>query len=346
MFISQLYGMIKDKLFKTLCIPLLGVLIPLSSNLIRYQSLGSAEIIYSNIFFIAVSFCIWRGSVGIVSYARQLPALQQEIFLKLTALCFSTPLYGFSVCFLACSLWQIAFYKVVQLQAVFHTSLLCASIVIFLTLLYEVLFLSKERELDSKIVNQLAKERIDAELNSLKGELDPHFIFNSLTSLSHLISEDSNKAQMFTGKLTQVYKYLLINKDRELISLDDELRFINDYFFLLRIRYDNKIIMSVDIENTEKILVVPCSLQALVENAIKHNVFSEKDPLNVRIYVNGDYVKVENNVRKRQYAVASTRIGLSNLSNRYRLIYNRDIEVEKCETTFTVKLPLIKPNSL
>src|SRR5688500_4237115 len=124
-----------------------------------------------------------------------------------------------------------------------------------------------------KIVDQLDKERQNAELNSLKGELDPHFVFNALTTLSHLISVDTDKAQLFTQKLAQVYKYLLINKDRELISLNDEIKFIDDYFFLLNIRYDNRLRLSFHMANqyVEKIMILPCSLQLLIENAIKHN---------------------------------------------------------------------------
>jgi LytS/YehU family sensor histidine kinase len=199
-----------------------------------------------------------------------------------------------------------------------------------------------------KIVDQLDRERQNAELNSLKGELDPHFVFNALTTLSHLISIDMHKAQLFTNNLAQVYKYLLINKDRELISLNEEIKFINDYFFLLNIRYDNRLKLTFDMDNryVEKIMVIPCSLQLLIENAIKHNQFTEKEPLLINIALNGEYLKVENKIRGRQYAAGSTRIGLTNLSNRYRLVFNKDIIINKEQDKFIVSLPLIKQNSL
>jgi LytS/YehU family sensor histidine kinase len=225
--------------------------------------------------------------------------------------------------------------------------IICAAVVIFLSLLYEVLFLSKERELDIKIVDQLDKERVNAELNSLKNELDPHFIFNALTTLSHLISIDTDISNLYTQKLAQVYKYLLINKDNEIISLSEEIKFIDDYFFLLNIRYDNKLRLSLDMSKyADKIMILPCSLQPLIENAIKHNRFSEKEPLMITISLNGEYLKVENNIRPRQYLPHSTRIGLTNLSNRYRLTYNKDIVIDKEEEKFIVKLPLIKQSSL
>ena len=342
--------MIKDTLFKTLSIPILGVLIPLLSKLIRYPGLGWMEIIASNMHFIATSYIIWQGSVYIISRVRRLAVVKQKFFLKLTMLCVATAVYAFIISSSSALIWQRVFLSIVDTKPVFDCGLISAVIVIFLTLMYEALFLSKERELDTKIVDQLDRERQHAELNSIKGELDPHFVFNALTTLSHLISVDHEKEQLFTQKLAQVYKYLLINKDRELISLNDEIKFIDDYFFLLNIRYDNRLSLSFNLDNNyvEKIMIIPCSLQLLVENAIKHNQFSEQDPLQINVALNGDYLKVENNVRNRQYATSSTKIGLANLSNRYRLVYNKDIiiDVDKEHNRFIVKLPLIKQNSL
>jgi two-component system LytT family sensor kinase len=340
--------MIKDTLFKTLSIPILGVLIPLFSKLIRYSGLSWMEIIISNMIFIATSYIIWQGSVKIFSRVRRLTLVRQKFFLKLAMLCLATAAYAFSLSFISAIIWQQIFLSIVDVKPALSCAFICAVVVIFLTLMYEALFLSKERELDMKIVDQLDKERQNAELNSLKGELDPHFVFNALSTLSHLISVDTDKAQLFTQRLAQVYKYLLINKDRELISLNDEIKFIDDYFFLLSIRYDNRLRLSFNMSNqyVEKIMILPCSLQLLIENAIKHNQFTEKEPLQINVSLNGEYLNVENNVRSRQYASDSTRIGLYNLSNRYRLVYNKDIIIKKEENKFIVKLPLIKQSSL
>lgn len=340
--------MIKDTLFKTFSIPILGVVIPLLSKLIRYRELSLLEIVASNMLFIATSYIAWQGSVYLVSRTRHLALIKQKFFFKLMLLCVATSLYSFVVTSISALLWQQLFLSVVDAKPVIACGLISAGVVIFLTLVYEALFLSKERELDIKIVDQLDRERQNAELNSLKGELDPHFVFNALTTLSHLISIDVHKAQSFTNNLAQVYKYLLINKDRELISLNEEIKFINDYFFLLNIRYDNRLKLTLHIDNRhmEKIMIIPCSLQLLVENAIKHNQFSEEEPLLINIALNGDYLKVENKVRDKQYAAGSTKIGLTNLSNRYRLVYNKDIIINKEQDKFVVKLPLIKQNSL
>jgi len=214
--------------------------------------------------------------------------------------------------------------------------------VVVFTLVYEILFLSKERELDTKIVDQLDKERTQAELTILKNELDPHFIFNSLNTLSHLITTNPGKAHLFNNRLASVYKYFLINKERELISLQDELEFIHNYMFLLQIRHDDKLSLQTDLkENADKIMILPCALQVLVENAIKHNEFTEEKPLLIKISLNGEYLKVSNNTKPKLNSVNSTGIGLKNLSARYRLICHKDIFVEITNNDFVVKLPLI-----
>ena len=334
--------MIKDTLFKTLSIPILGVLIPLLSNLIRYPVLGWMEIIASNMHFIATSYIIWQGSVYIISKVRRLALVKQKFFLKLTMLCLATAVYAFIISSSSALIWQQIFLSIVDTKPVFDCGLISAVIVIFLTLMYEALFLSKERELDTKIVDQLDRERQHAELNSIKGELDPHFVFNALTTLSHLISVDHEKAQLFTQKLAQVYKYFLINKNKELISLADELEFIESYFYLLQIRHDNKLQLEAQFdEKSARVMIPPCSLQILVENAIKHNEFSDSTPLRIKVTINDQYLEVSNNIKPKLYAVNSTGIGLKNLSSRYKIICREDITIATTRENFIVKLPLI-----
>ena len=126
-------------------------------------------------------------------------------------------------------------------NSLLRCNIICALAIILFTLVYEILFLNKERELDSKIVRRLDRERSRADLEALNNELDPHFIFNSLNTLNHLILNNPQQAYLFNNKLAQVYKYFLINKNNELISLSDELEFIDSYFFLLQMRHDDKL---------------------------------------------------------------------------------------------------------
>jgi LytS/YehU family sensor histidine kinase len=211
------------------------------------------------------------------------------------------------------------------------------------TLVYEILFLSKERELDTKIVDELDRERMEAKLDVLNNELDPHFIFNSLNTLNHLIITNPDIAYVFNTRLAEVYKYVLMNKNKELVSLFKELEFIESYFFLLQIRYENKLVFELDAKETEirKIMMPPCTLQTVVENAIKHNEFSAENPLMIKLSLNGEYLKVSNNKKPKPYLVDSTSTGLRNLSSRYMLVCNKNIVIENKEDRFLVKLPLI-----
>jgi LytS/YehU family sensor histidine kinase len=215
--------------------------------------------------------------------------------------------------------------------------------VLVFTLVYEILFLSKERELDTKIVEELDRERVQAELHVLNNELDPHFIFNSLNTLNHLILDNPEAAHLFNSRLAQVYKYVLVNKSRELVSLSSELEFIESYFFLLQVRHENKLMFELDAKEstTRKIMMPPCALQTVVENAIKHNEFSAENPLKIKLSLNGEYLKVSNNKRPKPYLVESTKIGLRNLSSRYKLVCNKNIVIENEGSNFLVKLPLI-----
>jgi two-component system LytT family sensor kinase len=214
--------------------------------------------------------------------------------------------------------------------------------VIIFTLVYEILFLTKEREIDTKIVTQLDRERSQAELQALTNEMDPHFIFNSLNTLNHLIVNEPEQAYLFNNRLAQVYKYFLLNKTRELISLKEELEFIESYFYLLQIRHDNKLLLTKELnEKSGVVMIPPCSLQILVENAIKHNEFTADKPLKIKISLNDHYLKVSNPIKPKPYAVNSTGIGLKNLRSRYKILFNQDITIESSRENFVVKLPLI-----
>jgi LytS/YehU family sensor histidine kinase len=253
-------------------------------------------------------------------------------------------LYGAAVGGFLCMIWFQFSKEVFSWHGLLKFITACVLAVIVFTLVYEILFLSKERELDTKIVDQLDRERSQAELTALTSELDPHFMFNSLNTLSHLIINDPPTAHLFKSRLARVYRYILINKERELISIHDEMEFIENYFYLLQIRHDNKLKLETNLDGVEagKIMILPCALQILVENAIKHNEFSEANPLRIRIGIHESSINVTNNVKPKPFLVNSTKIGLRNLSSRYKLVCNQDIKIESVANEFTVKLPLIQ----
>jgi sensor histidine kinase YesM len=327
-----------------LFIPLLGIIIPAVSGIITYSLYSPVGIIAANLEFILTSFCIWRGSNWIHSKLRNSFKVGGNPFPKIVSLCAICLLYGASVGTISTMIWFYISKDNFSWNGLFKFNILCALSIILFTLVYEILFLNKERELDSKIVKQLDRERSQAELEALRNELDPHFIFNSLNTLNHLIINNPQQAYLFNNKLAQVYKYFLINKHSELISLSEELEFIDSYFFLLQIRHDDKLNLQTDLNdhNERMIMIPPLALQLLVENAIKHNEFNHENPLGIKIVMNNQYLKVSNNMKPKSYLVNSTGIGLKNLSSRYKLLCNKDIVIEHTDKEFIVKLPLIK----
>jgi LytS/YehU family sensor histidine kinase len=208
---------------------------------------------------------------------------------------------------------------------------------------YENFFLNQEQVNALSRVEQLSLAKAQAELIALKNQIDPHFIFNSLNTLSFLISTNPHNAKLYNDTLAKVYHYILRNKDKDLVLLREELEFISNYFYLLKIRFDNSINMTIEINDVdaEEFLILPISLQTLVENAIKHNEFTDNRPLAIYVSVNSNYVLVKNQVNLKSYPVPTSRIGLNNLDNRYKLITGRSILVDNMSTLFTVKLPII-----
>jgi len=336
--------MIRDRYLRMLFIPLLGIMIPAVSGIITYSLYSPVEIIAANLDFILTSFCIWRGSNWIHSKLRNSFKVEGNPFPKIVSLCAICLLYGASIGTISTMIWFYISKDKFNWNDLFKFNILCALSIILFTLVYEILFLNKERELDSKIVKQLDRERSHAELEALRNELDPHFIFNSLNTLNHLIINNPQQAYLFNNKLAQVYKYFLINKHNELISLSEELEFIDSYFFLLQIRHDDKLNLQTDLNDHDEriIMIPPLALQTLVENAIKHNEFNHENPLGIKIVMNNQYLKVSNNMKPKSYLVNSTGIGLKNLSSRYKLLCNKDIVIEHTDKEFIVKLPLIK----
>jgi two-component system, LytTR family, sensor kinase len=193
-----------------------------------------------------------------------------------------------------------------------------------------------------KLINQTIRQQQVKELEVLKQQIDPHFIFNSFNTLTFLIDENSEKAKQFSNKLANVYRYIIFNSNKNLVSVADEINFARDYAYLQEIRHSNEVQIRFSVPaETDNIFVLPVSLQTLIENAIKHNEFTEEDPLLISISLENNGFCVENNISKKNYNTPSTKIGLSNLRDRCRLILGKDLEIEKRDNIFRVVLPLL-----
>ncbi|MDY7395517.1 2TM domain-containing protein [Aureibaculum sp. 2210JD6-5] len=196
----------------------------------------------------------------------------------------------------------------------------------------------KEKVTEQKIIAGTASAQFDA----LKNQLDPHFLFNSLNVLTSLIDENPDAAQDFTTALSKVYRYVLEQKNKELISVDEELQFAKTYVSLLKMRFEDSIVFSIpDKASNPEAKVVPLALQLLLENAVKHNVVNSKNPLTIKIYEENGHLVVENNLQTKEVLKKSSGVGLSNIQQRYQLVTDRKVDINKTVGSFIVKLPML-----
>jgi len=339
--------MIRDVHLRLVFIPLLGLLIPMLSGIITYSMYPWWQLCLANTYFIITSLVIWRGSQWTHIKTRVLFNKGWNPLPKVLSLSVFTCLYGLASGGLSVIIWLSFSREKFSWPLVYKFLFITSLAVILFTLVYEILYLTKEREVDNIIVDQLDQERTEAELEALRNEMDPHFIFNSLNTLNHLILNNPLQAHTFNNRLAQVYKYFLINKNKRLVPLTDELEFMENYFYLLQIRHDDKLQLDLELKpGFDQVLIPPCALQILLENAIKHNSFTEQDPLRIRIYQNSHYLRVSNSIKPKPVSVNSTGIGLKNLSARYRILCQKDIRIDNSGTVFMVRLPLIEDSKI
>jgi two-component system, LytTR family, sensor kinase len=183
---------------------------------------------------------------------------------------------------------------------------------------------------------------LQQEFDSLKEQVNPHFLFNSLNSLSTLIHENPTAAEKFLDEMSSVYRYILKNDIHELADLNTELRFIQSYFHLLKTRYNEGLNLIVNIrEDLKELFIPPLTLQLLVENAVKHNVVHKEEPLTIEINNEEDFLVVSNNLQRKSTRIQSGKVGLSNINARYHLLGYPDIQVSETEQKFSVRIPLI-----
>ncbi len=205
-----------------------------------------------------------------------------------------------------------------------------------------ILRLQVEKQ-ESRIENEhLKQQSLQNELIALKNQIDPHFLFNSLNSLTSLIRENEQATQ-FVKKLSYMYRYILQSGDSDLVSVKDELKFLESYTFLIRTRYRDRFAIDINIEPKYlELQIPPLALQLLVENSVKHNEISETNPLKVNIYSKDGSIYVDNPIRLRKTFAEGTKNGLLNLKKRYILLLRKELTVRTENDIFSVQLPLIK----
>ena len=191
---------------------------------------------------------------------------------------------------------------------------------------------------EQKIIAGTASAKFDA----LKNQLDPHFLFNSLNVLTSLIEEDPSQAQKFTTSLSKVYRYVLEQKNKDLVTVDEELQFARTYMKLLKMRFEDSIHLDIpDSCLNPEAKIVPLSLQLLLENAVKHNIVTSKKPLLIKVEEVNDTLVISNNLQEKQVVKKSTGVGLQNIRQRYNILTSREVGIEKTTSHFKVYLPML-----
>ena len=189
-----------------------------------------------------------------------------------------------------------------------------------------------------KIIAGTASARFDA----LKNQLDPHFLFNSLNVLTSLIEEDPRQAQKFTTSLSKVYRYVLEQKNKDLVTVNEELDFARTYVGLLKMRFEDSIVFNIpDKADDPEAKIVPLSLQLLLENAVKHNIVTSSRPLVIKVFEESGMLWVSNNLQEKQVVKKSSGVGLQNIRQRYGILTDREVEIQKTKSDFKVSLPML-----
>jgi two-component system, LytTR family, sensor kinase len=226
-----------------------------------------------------------------------------------------------------------------QLEATFMVSAMLNIVVMGVSDIFLYYRKSHKKELDAEIHK---KNKARFQYEQLKNQLNPHFLFNSLNVLDYLVHTDPDKASSFIKKLAGVYRYLLSKESEMMVKLEEEIEFTTMYAELMKERFDTGMEIQIDIdEQFMKSYVIPCSIQLLVENALKHNIVSSESPLVIKIYTKDFFIIVENNCQPKISDEKSNKLGLKNIEGQYKSLFNKSIEVKKSNDKFIVRLPLV-----
>jgi len=248
-----------------------------------------------------------------------------------------------------CLVVMEALYAVLSMPVQFntaHLTLLMAfgfRVNLFLNCINAIVFFMNKLKKTQLEAEQLKKISIEARFEALRNQINPHFLFNSFNVLSTLVYKDQDTAGRFIEQLSSVYRYLLYNQERKVVPLKDELAFIESYTYLLKIRFGENLLVRNEIKrNEENLYVAPAVLQMLIENAIKHNVVSRKNPLEITLHSENGTIAVSNNLQEKEVKEESTQTGLKNIQDRYLFLTDKKVRIEKSNTRFTVIIPLLE----
>lgn len=322
-----------NPLWKYLGILLIGLLVSTMMN--RGFSLRHfiENVIYT--------FVYWEGAWYITGYSRKKFERFDQTKKRMIFQGIAITIYVSIVNFLLCSAMSWYYEVPFSWDLCLRSLRLSLFITALITSIYEAqnfFELWKKANIDSE---RLKQETLLAQFEALKTQVNPHFLFNSLNTLSAIIPEDPKIAVDFVQKLSNFYRYLLQYREQSLVSVAAEISCIESYLYLQHMRFGDNLTWHIKImEDDKSALIPPLSLQILAENAVKHNMISSQKPLCIEVQSDGAFIWMSNKIQPKRQQEASTHIGLANLSERLRLTLNSELIIEKSEHIFTVKIPL------
>jgi len=337
---------LNDKWFRLVGIPLgalMGHIIFYNRNITGDERFG-----FWTIYFISLieTVIVWESIRFVILYFRKrFPGLDQTRK-RITGMLIASVLLTFVIRTLniwfydKTLLWGYRF----PLEGYLHGVFVAVLLVIIIGGIYEGIYYFSMWHRTSLEAESLKKLHLETQLDSLKTQINPHFLFNNFGSLASLITEDQQKAVEFVEELSSVYRYLLKANEKTVTTLDEELKFIHSYYQLVKKRFANGIVIVQEIDPAAlQSGIPPLTLQLLVENAIKHNAVLPDKPLGITISTIGsDTLSIVNNIQKKSSPVESGKLGLKNITNKYKLLRQPDVKIEQTEKYFKVTVPLIK----
>jgi len=291
-------------------------------------------------FTVVIWISMWLGNEYMAHVLDNKISWTKEPIKRFMAGIVTMLLYTVAVVFILVSLYKVAFeFDLGDISVMLYGTIITTTVITLFMTSRSFLNNWKQEAINAEL---LKKESITAQYTSLKNQVNPHFLFNSLNALTNLVYEDQDKAVKFIKQLSDVYRYVLDTRDQEVVALDDELKFLESYLFLQKIRFGDNLRVELSLSSEGK-RIAPLALQMLIENAIKHNITSAENPLSITIKEQEGYLVVENSLqRKAVLEENSPGLGLENIKSRYHFLSNQPVLVEETVDKFIVKLPVIE----
>jgi sensor histidine kinase YesM len=335
---------LNDNMMRLIGIPFFGAVIPNVTGLLDGLSFKDPTYWLGYIYFITLAACIWQGNRYLLFRTRQRftwfeKPIEKLILLLINNIFFTAPI---TIAWL-CIWYGIIEVTLTKWNVVEIVTLINVICVLFVTHVYETVFMVKEQQSELLRSADLSRAKAEAELAALKNQIDPHFMFNSLNSLSYLISTDTIRAQLFTENLAEVFRYILAQKEQSLVLLEDEFNFMNKYVALLTLRFGRAIIIEKNFvgDDEKTFFIPPISAFVALENAVKHNEISEELPLTLDFKIENNCLIVCNLIKPKRSIQHSSKIGLRNLAERFKLTTGANVHAEIKDNIFKLSMPLI-----